>query len=112
MAREVPRRTLLAGVSASVVLTSCSGAPPREATATPSSSGASTPAARGSIATRPLGSTGVNVSMIGLGGHHIGRPKDDDEGIRLVRMAIDNGVTFLDNCWDYNEGRSEERMGK
>ncbi len=112
MAREVPRRTLLAGVSASVVLTSCSGAPPREATAPPSSSGASTPASRGSIATRPLGSTGVNVSMIGLGGHHIGRPKDDDEGIRLVRMAIDNGVTFLDNCWDYNEGRSEERMGK
>jgi aryl-alcohol dehydrogenase-like predicted oxidoreductase len=52
------------------------------------------------------------VSMIGLGGHHIGRPKDDQEGIRLVRMAIDNGITFLDNCWDYNEGRSEERMGK
>jgi aryl-alcohol dehydrogenase-like predicted oxidoreductase len=52
------------------------------------------------------------VSMIGLGGHHIGRPKDDDEGIRLVRMAIDNGITFLDNCWDYHEGRSEERMGK
>jgi aryl-alcohol dehydrogenase-like predicted oxidoreductase len=52
------------------------------------------------------------VSMIGLGGHHIGRPKDEEEGIRLVRMAIDHGITFLDNCWDYNEGRSEERMGK
>jgi aryl-alcohol dehydrogenase-like predicted oxidoreductase len=52
------------------------------------------------------------VSMLGLGGHHIGRPKDEQEGIRLVRMAIDHGITFLDNCWDYNEGRSEERMGK
>lgn len=52
------------------------------------------------------------VSMIGLGGHHIGRPKDDEEGIRLVRTAVDNGITFLDNCWDYNGGRSEERMGK
>jgi aryl-alcohol dehydrogenase-like predicted oxidoreductase len=52
------------------------------------------------------------VSIVGLGGHHIGRPKEDQEGIRLVRMAIDNGITFLDNCWDYHEGRSEERMGK
>jgi aryl-alcohol dehydrogenase-like predicted oxidoreductase len=116
MARDVPRRTLLAGVGASVMLTSCSGGPSREAATPASPSGGSTPAgspaARGAIAERPLGSTGVMVSMIGLGGHHIGRPKDDEEGIRLVRMAIDNGITFLDNCWDYNEGKSEERMGK
>jgi aryl-alcohol dehydrogenase-like predicted oxidoreductase len=61
---------------------------------------------------RRLGRTGVEVSMLGLGGHHIARPNDEKEAIRLVRMAIDNGITFLDNCWDYNEGRSEVWMGK
>jgi aryl-alcohol dehydrogenase-like predicted oxidoreductase len=64
------------------------------------------------IPKRRLGRTGVEVSMLGLGGHHIGRPRHEAEGIRLVRMAIDNGIDFLDNCWDYNEGRSEEWMGK
>jgi aryl-alcohol dehydrogenase-like predicted oxidoreductase len=64
------------------------------------------------IARRRLGRTGVEVSMLGLGGHHIGRPRQEAEGIRLVRMALDNGIDFLDNCWDYNEGRSEEWMGK
>lgn len=52
--------------------------------------------------------------MLGLGGAHIG-DKDklsDDEAIRLMRDAIEGGITFFDNCWDYNEGRSEERMGK
>ena len=49
--------------------------------------------------------------MVGLGGHHIGRG-DEATGIRLVRMAVDNGIDFLDNCWDYNGGRSEEWMGK
>ena len=61
---------------------------------------------------RTLGRTGEKVSAIGLGGHHIGRPKDEQEGIRLVRSAIDRGVTFMDNCWDYNDGVSEVRMGK
>jgi aryl-alcohol dehydrogenase-like predicted oxidoreductase len=69
-------------------------------------------AAPAKVALRRLGRTGVQVSMLGLGGHHIGRPKEEKEGIRLVRMAIDNGITFLDNCWDYNGGRSEEWMGK
>jgi aryl-alcohol dehydrogenase-like predicted oxidoreductase len=63
------------------------------------------------IARRRLGRTGVEVSMVGLGGHHIGR-RDEATGIRLVRMAVDNGIDFLDNCWDYNGGRSEEWMGK
>lgn len=62
--------------------------------------------------TRPLGRTGEVVSSIGLGGHHIGRPKQDAEGIRLIRKAIDGGITFMDNCWDYHNGLSEERMGK
>ena len=64
------------------------------------------------IPTRPLGSTGVNVSILGLGGYHIGTIRDDDESVRLVLKAIDRGVTFLDNAWEYHNGRSEELMGK
>ena len=62
---------------------------------------------------RELGSTGEQVSAIGLGGWHIGLPKVDEElGIEIVRQAIDRGITFLDNSWDYNDGVSEKRMGK
>jgi len=61
---------------------------------------------------RTLGRTGIKISAIGLGGHHIGTQADEQESIRLIRAAIDHGITFLDNCWDYNEGRSEIRMGK
>jgi uncharacterized protein len=62
---------------------------------------------------RTLGRSGEKVSIIGLGGHHIGRPSlSDQESIRLIRTALDNGINFLDNCWDYNDGVSEERMGK
>jgi aryl-alcohol dehydrogenase-like predicted oxidoreductase len=68
--------------------------------------------AGGTIARRRLGRTGVQVSMLGLGGHHIARGREEQEGIRLCQMAIDHGMDFLDNCWDYNEGRSEEWMGK
>jgi predicted aldo/keto reductase-like oxidoreductase len=62
--------------------------------------------------TRELGRTGVRVSILGLGGYHLGMPDDEQESIRIVRRALDHGMNFLDNCWDYNEGRSEERMGK
>jgi predicted aldo/keto reductase-like oxidoreductase len=61
---------------------------------------------------RPLGRTGEKVSMVGLGGYHIGHPKDEQEGIRIIRTALDNGINFMDNCWDYNDGESEVRMGK
>jgi uncharacterized protein len=61
---------------------------------------------------RVLGHTGEKVSLIGLGGHHIGRGSDEQESIRVIRTALDSGVNFLDNCWDYNGGVSEERMGK
>ena len=60
---------------------------------------------------RTLGKTGEKVSAIGLCGHHIGRPKDPAEGIRIIRTALDGGMNFLDNCWDYNDGQSEIRMG-
>ena len=66
----------------------------------------------GDIPTRPLGSTGVNVSIFGLGGYHIGTIRDDNQSIRLIRKAIDRGVTFLDNAWEYHNGRSEELVGK
>jgi predicted aldo/keto reductase-like oxidoreductase len=62
---------------------------------------------------RVLGSTGETVSAIGVGGFHLGSEKVDEQlSIRIVRTAIDRGINFLDNCWDYNEGASEIRMGK
>ncbi len=61
---------------------------------------------------RTLGRSGEKVSLLGLGGYHIGMQKDEQQSIRIVRAAIDQGVTFLDNCWDYNNGQSEIRMGK
>jgi uncharacterized protein len=61
---------------------------------------------------RVLGRSGEKVSLIGLGGYHIGMGSDEQESIRIIRTALDNGVNFLDNCWDYNAGVSEERMGK
>jgi aryl-alcohol dehydrogenase-like predicted oxidoreductase len=61
---------------------------------------------------RQLGTTGETVSAIGLGGFHIGKQKDPQESIRLVQTAIDRGITFMDNCWDYNDGSSELRMGE
>src|SRR5438477_8344730 len=62
---------------------------------------------------RELGTTGEQVSVIGVGGFHLGMPHVDEAlAIRIVRSAIDQGITFLDNCWDYNDGTSETRMGK
>jgi predicted aldo/keto reductase-like oxidoreductase len=62
--------------------------------------------------TRALGRTGVQVSLIGLGGWHLGFKYIDDQlATRIIRSAIDNGINFMDNCWDYNEGTSERRMG-
>jgi aryl-alcohol dehydrogenase-like predicted oxidoreductase len=60
---------------------------------------------------RTLGKTGERVSAIGLGGAHIGRPSDEQTGIRIIRTAIDGGITFLDNCWDYSNGKCEVWMG-
>lgn len=62
---------------------------------------------------RTLGSTGERVSAIGLGGHHLGiESVDETLAIRIVHRAVERGITFMDNSWDYNEGASEERMGK
>jgi uncharacterized protein len=68
-------------------------------------------AADSGVPMRTLGRSGEKVSIVGIGGYHLGRPSEQD-AIRIVRTALDNGVNFLDNCWDYNAGVSEERMGK
>ena len=68
-------------------------------------------AKEGEMIYRQLGKTGERVSAIGLGGHHIGRPPDAQEGVKIIRTALDRGMNFLDNCWDYHDGESERRMG-
>jgi aryl-alcohol dehydrogenase-like predicted oxidoreductase len=65
-----------------------------------------------SVPTRTLGRSGEKVSIVGLGGYHIGMQSDEQESIRIIRTALDSGINFLDNCWDYNGGQSEVRMGK
>lgn len=73
----------------------------------------STPTAQTEMVYRTLGATGEKVSAIGLGGWHLGLPKVDEQlSLRIVRSAVDRGINFLDNSWDYNDGASETRMGK
>ncbi len=75
--------------------------------------GADGMAAGSGIPRRRLGSTGEVVSVVGIGGWHMARPGlAEDDSVRIVRTALDAGITFLDNCWDYNDGESERRMGK
>jgi len=70
-------------------------------------------AAVGDMRYRTLGHTGEKVSIVGVGGYHIGRSDvTEEESQRIVRTAIDNGINFMDNCWCYNDGQSEIRMGK
>src|SRR6266404_1649119 len=64
------------------------------------------------IPRRPLGRTGQQVSILGLGGYHLGTVATATEAIRLVHQAADAGVRFFDNAWEYNGGRSEEWMGQ
>src|SRR5690349_11291494 len=66
----------------------------------------------GEMQYRTLGRTGEKVSIVGLGGYHIGMQKEASESIRIIRTALDRGMNFMDNCWDYNDGESEVRMGK
>lgn len=66
---------------------------------------------RNSIPKRPLGKTGLQTSIIGMGGFHLGSSADLPTAKRMVARAIDAGINFFDNCWDYHEGKSEEWMG-
>jgi predicted aldo/keto reductase-like oxidoreductase len=71
----------------------------------------SRPESRNGIPYRTLGRTSEKVSLVGLGGYHLGKQPDPQESIRIIRMGLDGGINFLDNCWDYNGGESEIRMG-
>jgi uncharacterized protein len=62
--------------------------------------------------TRTMGRSGEKISLVGLGGYHLGMQADEQESIRIIRTGLDAGINFLDNCWDYNGGESEIRMGK
>ena len=92
------RRGFLGFAAASILLTHAERQPRR-------------PESRNGIPYRTLGRTGEKVSLIGLGGYHLGSQKDPQESIRIIRAGLDEGVNFLDNCWDYNGGESEIRMG-
>jgi predicted aldo/keto reductase-like oxidoreductase len=70
------------------------------------------PAGSTGLPTRVLGRTGQRVSILALGGWHIGTFKDDAEAVRFMQAALDEGITFFDNAWDYHDGRSEELMGR
>jgi predicted aldo/keto reductase-like oxidoreductase len=61
---------------------------------------------------RPLGRTGVEVSILGVGGYHLGTMSSVREAVRIVQRALDGGLTFMDNAWEYHDGRSEEIMGR
>jgi predicted aldo/keto reductase-like oxidoreductase len=102
---KLDRRDFLGNATPGLAATSA-GAAPLQGSAQPPA-----PAA-GEMPYRVLGRSGEKVSLLGLGGYHIGAQKDEEESIRIVRTAIDNGVNFLDNCWDYHNGESEIRMGK
>jgi len=78
----------------------------------PSAFAAGAMSASRAVPRRKLGRTGEQISCIGVGGFHIGNQKDEAESIQIIRRALDSGINFLDNCWDYNEGQSELRMGK
>lgn len=66
----------------------------------------------GSIPLRRFGKTDVQVSALGLGGHHLGSAPDEKTAVEIVHRAIDGGITFFDNCWEYNRGKSEDWLGK
>ena len=61
---------------------------------------------------RPFGRNDAKISALGFGGHHLGDAEDESTAIRLVREAVDGGITFFDNCWEYHRGKSEQWMGK
>ena len=104
--QEMDRREFVrnAGVAAGAVAAEHWLSPMLQAEATPASNG---------MIYRTLGRTGERVSAIGLGGYHLGKPQlQEADAIRLLHQAVDRGITFMDNCWDYNDGTSEVRMGK
>lgn len=105
------RRTFLKSATAAGVAAAIGVSSGQSASSAKSSGPVSRPESPDMIY-RELGKTGERVSAIGLGGYHIGNQSDANESIHLIRQAIDRGITFMDNCWDYNGGDSEVRMGQ
>jgi len=97
------RRLLKAGLVAAGTL---AAAPLAQTSASPAE------ASPDEIPLRPLGRTGERVSILGLGGYHLGTLPTVEDAIRLVHEAIDAGVRFFDNAWEYHDGRSEEWLGR
>ena len=111
----LPRRKFLEAALGTFALAACSKVPDKPQPGAPKEGEIKTGSAAQTTAEMPkrkLGGTGVEVSLVGLGGFHIGLPKEEQESVRIIRSALDRGINFMDNCWDYNEGKSEERMGK
>jgi aryl-alcohol dehydrogenase-like predicted oxidoreductase len=96
----------------SATVASVAAAIPANAQSTQSSSAPTKRPESPNMIYRELGTTGERVSAIGMGGYHLGKQKDPNESISLLHAGIDGGITFLDNCWDYNDGISEVRMGQ
>jgi len=105
--RKPTRRDFLGRAALGIAATTVGIQPLEQAVSAPAPA-----AAVGEMPYRVLGRSGEKVSLVGLGGYHIGVQKDEAEGIRIIRTAVDKGINFLDNCWDYNDGVSELRMGK
>jgi len=96
------RRDILHAGKAGLVATALGGA----------SLGAAQETNQAGVPLRPLGKTGEKVSLLGLGGFHSSTAEDERDALRLIQRAVNEGITFLDNCWDYMDGKAEERMGK
>jgi uncharacterized protein len=101
--RDFLKTATAASVSAAIPLSAQTSQPQTQPTKRPESP---------NMIYRELGTTGERVSAIGMGGYHLGKQKDSAESIQLLHSGIDRGITFLDNCWDYNDGISEVRMGQ
>jgi aryl-alcohol dehydrogenase-like predicted oxidoreductase len=115
MAESLKRREFIGGLAAVSMAGNASGAqhPEFADRADASSGGTSAEEMRGEMPYRTLGKTGVKVSAIGLGGYHLGLSHvEEPDAIKIFHAAIDRGINFSDNSWDYNQGLSEERVGK
>jgi predicted aldo/keto reductase-like oxidoreductase len=113
MTKPATRRAFLGVVGSGLLMVECKSRAPDEGPPASAPRENDVQLEQGAVMPkRRLGRTGEQVSLLGIGGYHLGVPESEDESIRIIRFAIDHGVTFLDNCWDYHEGKSEIRMGK
>jgi aryl-alcohol dehydrogenase-like predicted oxidoreductase len=111
----LPRRDFLKAAGALGMGTAASvlgAAPPRQEERRDAEKGGDKDAGHGDIPRRAFGKSGVKVSALGLGGHHLGDFKTVEEAIKVAHEAIDGGITFFDNCWEYHNGKSEDFMGR